>query len=124
MASSETTPVDNGLWGVVEIMGRRTRAGLLSDVQLGGATLLRIEHPSRADHTGAEPLCEYYAASAIFAIRPCSRDDAEKVAAWAWAAPMPARGELSPAFADLVDDEDDDMGPDDDDEPTDIEDYR
>jgi hypothetical protein len=37
---------------------------------------------------------------------------------------MPARGELSPAFADLVDDEDDDMGPDDDDEPTDIDDYR
>lgn len=34
-----------GLWGVVEIMGRRTRAGLLSDCTIGGATLLRIRAP-------------------------------------------------------------------------------
>ena len=97
---------DNGLWAICEIMGRRTRAGLLSDVQLGGATLLRIEHPSRADHTGNEPLCEYYAAAAIFAIRPCSREDAEKVAAWAWPGAVQPRGELAPAFLDLVDDDD------------------
>ena len=114
MTSSETVPIDPGLWGVVEIMGRRTRAGLLSDVQLGGATLLRIEHPSRADHTGTEPLCEYYAASAIFAIRPCSREDAEKVAAWAWPGALPARGELAPAFSDLTDAEIDDDDHDDD----------
>lgn len=102
-----TAAADAGLWAIVEIMGRRTRAGLLSDAQLGGATLLRIEHPTRADHAGAEPLTEYYAAQAIFAIRPCSRDDAEKVAAWAWPAPPPSRPELAPVFADLVDHDDD-----------------
>lgn len=94
------------MWAIVEIMGRRTRAGLISDTQIGGATLLRIEHPTRADHTGEEPLAEYYAPQAIFAIRPCSREDAERVAGWAWTAPVDPPA-LSPAFADVVDDYDD-----------------
>jgi hypothetical protein len=97
----------DGLWAVVEIMGRRTRAGLISDAQLGGATLLRIEHPTAADHTGDEPLVEYYSPQAIFAIRPCSRDDAEKVAASAWRTPGTTLA-LAPAFTDLVDDDDGD----------------
>lgn len=95
------------MFAVVEIMGRRTRAGAISDAQLGGATLLRIEHPSAADHTGDEPLAEYYAPQAIFAIRPCSQEDATKVAAWAWPTGE-TRAEL-PAGADgLIDDDYDD----------------
>jgi hypothetical protein len=93
---------DLGLFGVVEIMGRRTRAGRLSDATLGGATLLRIEHPTRTDHTGTEPLTEFYAASAIFAIRPCSRDECEKVAGWAWPAARPTTPELAPVFQDHI----------------------
>ena len=73
---------DAGLWGIVEIMGHRTRAGLLSDATIGGATMLRVEHPSLADHTGDEPLTEYYAPAAIFAIRPCSQDQAIAAARW------------------------------------------
>lgn len=97
------------LFATVEIMGRRTRAGVISDATIGGATLLRIEHPSRADFSGAEPLTEYYAPQAIFAIRPCSQEEAEKVAAWAWPEPHSVP-ELDPAFRDAieVDDEDDD----------------
>lgn len=101
------------MWAVVEIMGHRTRAGAISDASIGGATMLRIEHPIRADHTGDEPLTEYYAPTAIFAIRPCSQDEAEEVALWAWAAPR-AMPELSPAFDALVDAEivdDDEDGP-------------
>lgn len=98
---------DVSMWGVVEIMGHRTRAGRLSDAQLGGATLLRIEHPSRTDHTGESPLAEFYAPSAIFDIRLCSPEEAEKVAAWAWPGAMPARPALSSGFEDLVDGEDD-----------------
>lgn len=81
---TDGTAVDTRFFAVVEIMGRRTRAGVISDAQLGGQTLLRIEHPTRADHTGEEPLTEYYAGTAIFAVRPCSRDEAERVAQWAW----------------------------------------
>jgi hypothetical protein len=98
------------MFAVVEIMGRRTRAGMISDAQLGGATLLRIEHPTRADATGAEPLTEYYAPQAIFAIRPCTEQEAAEVAGWAWAAPrtIPA---LDPAFDDAIDELDNDTDP-------------
>jgi hypothetical protein len=94
------------MFGIVEIMGHRTRAGAISDAQMGGATLLRIEHPTRVDHTGAEPLAEFYAPAAIFSIRPCSEDEATKVAAWAWAEAV-QRPALGPAFDDVMDDEDD-----------------
>lgn len=98
--------MEGSLFAVVEIMGRRTRAGRIADAQMGGATLLRIEHPTRTDHTGEAPLVEYYAASSIFAIRPCSQEEAEQVARWAWSAPA-ERPALSPAFEELVDDDDD-----------------
>lgn len=41
------------LFAVVELMGHRTRAGAISDATMGGATLLRIEHPTRVDLAGA-----------------------------------------------------------------------
>ncbi|HRE00727.1 MAG TPA: hypothetical protein PLV68_05475 [Ilumatobacteraceae bacterium] len=100
------------MWAIVEIMGRRTRAGMCSDASIGGAQLLRVEHPTRRDHTGEEPVVEYYAPQAIFAIRPCSQDEATQVAAWAWPE-RPSTPALSGPAADLVDTEDDD---DDDDE--------
>lgn len=73
------TPDDDlNLYGVVEIMGHRTRAGVLSDAQMGGATFLRIEHPT-------EPtMVEMYGAQAIFGIRPCTREEAIRTVAWAW----------------------------------------
>lgn len=106
------TTEDGCQWAIVELMGHRTRAGAISDAQMGGATLLRIEHPSRADHTGVEPLCEYYAASALFSVRPCSREDAEKVAAWAWPAPTTQRA-LPSAAALVIDGGEDDWSYDD-----------
>lgn len=90
------------LFAVVELMGHRTRAGAISDATMGGATLLRIEHPARADHTGAGPLAEFYAPAAIFSIRPCSEEEATKVATWAWAEAV-SRPALGPAFRELVD---------------------
>lgn len=89
------------MYAVVELMGHRTRAGMVSDAQMGGATLLRIEHPSRADHSGSEPLTEYYAPSALFSIRPCSQEEAERVAAWSW--PDPDRKAIGPALAPELD---------------------
>jgi hypothetical protein len=97
-------------FAVVEIMGRRTRAGAISDATLGGATLLRIEHPTAADHTGEEPLAELYAPSAIFAIRPCSRETAEIVAGWAWRT-SDDRPALAAALAEVVDDDDEEGYP-------------
>lgn len=90
------------MYAVVELMGHRTRAGMVSDAQMGGATLLRIEHPTARDHTGEEPLTEYYAPSAIFSIRPCSQEEADRAAQyWRPTVEVPA---LAPAFDHLVDD--------------------
>jgi hypothetical protein len=69
---------DLNLYGVVEIMGHRTRAGILTDAQMGGATFLRIEHPTDPNQV------EMYGAQAIFGIRPCTRDEAIRIAAWSW----------------------------------------
>lgn len=100
------------LYGIVQIMGRKTRAGVISDAKLGGATLLRVEHPTAVDHTGHDPLTEFYAPQALFSIRPCSRDEAIAVAAWAWRPgdlPVP---ELPAVFTE--DPLDDDLDPEDD----------
>jgi hypothetical protein len=93
------------MFAVVEIMGRRTRAGAISDAQLGGSTLLRIEHPT-VERAPGEPLAEYYAPSALFAIRPCSIEEAAAVAGWAWVAAVPTTPSLPAEFAELVDDDD------------------
>lgn len=95
-----------GMFAIVEIMGHRTRAGLISDAQLGGATLLRIEHPTRVD-VDQQPIVEYYTPQAIFAIRPCSQGDAETAAGWSWPEQRVTPA-LGPAFADVLDDDDDD----------------
>lgn len=94
------------MFAVIEIMGHRTRAGLVSDAQVGGGPFLRIEHPSVAGHDG-EPLCEFYAPGSIFAIHPCSEDDAKKAAETYWRKPFTEPPALSAGFAELVDDDDD-----------------
>lgn len=76
-------PDDGRTYAVVELMGHRMRPGAISDAQLGGATLLRIEHPSARDNLD-EPLVEYYAPSALFSIRPCTRDEAIRLAEFRW----------------------------------------
>lgn len=91
---------------VVEIMGHRTRAGVVSDATFGGGPMLRIEHPSRTGHDG-DPLAEYYAPTAIFAIRPCSPEEAKAVADWAWAAETRTTPALGPALDHLVDEDED-----------------
>lgn len=102
-----TIQIPEPRWAVVELMGHRTRAGAISDATIGGATLLRIEHPALADHTGEEPLTEYYAPSAIFAIHPCSHEQAIEAAKY-WR-PMPSGPPaLSAGFDDLIEDDLDD----------------
>lgn len=99
-----------GSWAIVELMGHRVRAGSLSDITIGGATLLRIQHPTVADHDGQEPLTECYSPSALFSIRPCSREQATQWAEARWQrnTPTPALGELTAvADSDLWTDTDD-----------------
>lgn len=104
---NERTP---GPWAVVEIMGHQVRAGTISDATIGGAVMLRIQHPTVPDHAGHGPLTEYYSPSALFSIQPCTRDVAVRFAEnrWRRPSPTPALAELeSIRDADVYDDEDD-----------------
>lgn len=97
-----TIEIPEPRWAIVEIMGHRTRAGAISDATIGGATFLMIEHPSAVDHTGEEPLTEYYAPSAIFAIRPCSHEQAIEAAKY-WRPIQSGPPALGPGLDELVD---------------------
>ncbi len=94
-----------GVWAIVEIMGHKVRAGSISDAQLGGATLLRIQHPSLPDHDGAGPLTELYSSSALFSVRPCARDTATRWAETHWCAPKESAMVQLTAAADVIDDD-------------------
>lgn len=101
------------MFAVVEIMGHRQRAGLISDAEFAGGKMLRIEHPSRADATGEEPLTEYYAPTSLFAIRPCTRDEAVAANRWTWDRDITRVTPELPAAtvgADILDDDDESDG--------------
>lgn len=85
------------IWAIVEIMGHKVRAGSISDAAIGGGVMLRIEHPTIADHDDAGPLTELYAQGAQFSIRPCSRAVATEWAENRWRQPITA----VPALAEL-----------------------
>lgn len=97
-----------GVWAIVEIMGHKVRAGSISDALIGGATMLRIQHPTVPGPGDTEPLTEFYASGALFSVRPCTRQTASEwaEARWRSARPSLAIGELEAVPAELVDDED------------------
>jgi len=59
-------------WAVLELMGHRIRAGEVSEVEMAGGKMLRID----IHCDDGVVLTEYYSTSAIYALRPCS----EKIA--------------------------------------------
>jgi hypothetical protein len=56
-------------WAIVELMGHRQRAGQVSEVEICGAKMLRIDIPAEP-----EPITEFYGGAAIYAIRPTSEE--------------------------------------------------
>ena len=81
MSGSHTTeaaqPAYSG-WVIVELMGRRQTAGLVSEVTLAGATMLRIGTPA-AD--GDMVATQFYGGQAIYALTPCEESVARNLLA-------------------------------------------
>ncbi|MDD5081747.1 MAG: hypothetical protein PHU08_00095 [Dehalococcoidales bacterium] len=65
-------------WAILELMGHRRLAGLLTEVQIGGASFLRIDIPDKDGKTEASQL---YAPGAVYCITPTSKEIAIAVAA-------------------------------------------
>lgn len=60
-------------WAKVEIMGHRTRCGVVREVEEFGAKLCEI---SVYAGDATEPVVERYSGAALFSITPCSEVDA------------------------------------------------
>lgn len=72
------------MWAVVEIMGRRAYAGLVSETELAGAKLIKVEVPevpAEAGIPGIPAFFKLFSPSALYGITPCTEDEARRWAA-------------------------------------------
>jgi hypothetical protein len=64
-------------WAILELMGHRKLAGILSEEEVAGAAMLRIDVPGEGETIVAT---QFYAAAAIYAITPVTEEIARAVA--------------------------------------------
>lgn len=70
-------------WGIVELMGHQRAAGRLTEEQIAGSNLLRVDVPTDAHNFRTV----YYGASAIYALHVTGEEEARKMAARTGARP-------------------------------------
>lgn len=73
MTATETTTFKE--WAILELMGHRRLAGLVTEQEIGGAKFLRL------DVHGAEGAIttQFYSAGAVYCITPTTEDIARKM---------------------------------------------
>lgn len=95
-------------WAIVELMGHRRLAGMVTEVSVAGAGMLRVDIPTKGD--GDFTLTQFYPPSSLYALTPVAEDIARAVAKATASSPvhsweMPRA--LPPAIDAEVDDSDD-----------------
>lgn len=76
-------------WCILELMGHRRLAGLVSETEIAGASFLRIDVPAPDDGNPNEwAATQLYAPAAVYCITPVSEEVARQVAASAQPAPV------------------------------------
>lgn len=64
-------------WAVLELLGHRQRIGYVKEVEIAGAAMLRIDILMAKDQAGQDiTATEFYAMSAVYALRPCTEETA------------------------------------------------
>lgn len=92
-----------GGWMILELMGHRRMAGLVTDVEVAGSRFLRIDVYGE-DTTTTEPLItQYYSPSAIYCITPTREQLARSLSERYRPAPV-ARFELPHSYDDEEED--------------------
>ena len=95
-------------WAVVELMGHRQRAGRVSQVEMFGTHLLRLDMPH-----GDGEATEFYGGSSIYAVRPCTEEVgralAERMGDLRPIAPVGFRLPAPDVSFDLFDEEDEEV---------------
>ena len=76
-------------WAVLELFGHQRLAGLVTEVQLGGASFVRVDVPDVEKEPGAPvKLTKYLNPSAIYAITPVTEETARAAARSCSSAPV------------------------------------
>lgn len=78
-------------WAIVELMGHRRLAGLLSEQQIAGSAFLRLD----VHGADAEVVTQFYAPGAVYCITPTTEELARKLGDKARPQPV-TRYELEP----------------------------
>ena len=93
-------------WAVLELMGHRRLAGLVSEAKVGGATFIRIDVPGEGDEVEAT---QFYAPGALYCLTPTTEEIARSVARFArpqpvqrWELPRPDDEEPDVDEAEMV----------------------
>lgn len=77
-------------WGILEIMGHVTVAGLISEKVIAGQGFVRIDVPEREGEVG---FTRFYGTSSIYSITPCTEEIARGAAARLQQRPITVYGE-------------------------------
>lgn len=66
-----TTPFEG--WAILELLGHRQRPGFVTEVEMAGSKMLRVDMPVSTDTAGQDvTVTEYYSGTALYALRPCT----------------------------------------------------
>jgi hypothetical protein len=95
-------------WAILELMGHRRLAGYVQQVELAGASFLRLDVPGTliGDALREEPeATQFYAPGAVYCLTPCVESLAREFAASQRPRPvnewdLPRRPQLTPAAHD------------------------
>lgn len=79
-------------WAIVEIMGHRRLAGMVTEQEIAGTAFIRLDIPAG---TG-EGITQFYSPSSVYCLTPTTEDIARKLGARLQPAPV-HRYELEPA---------------------------
>ncbi len=85
-------------WSILELMGHRKLAGLVSEIEMFGSVMLRIDIPS------TPPVTQFYGGSAVYCLTPTTEELARQFSQRATVQPVHAY-ELLPVSASVSDDD-------------------
>lgn len=78
-------------WAILELMGHRRMAGLVSEQTIGGQAFLRIDVPETPGQAG---FTQFYGAGSVYCMTPTTEEIARQVAALSQIRPV-SRYELA-----------------------------
>lgn len=90
-------------WAIVELMGHRRIAGMVSEQSIGGASMVRVDVPETSNQPA---FTQFYGGQALYCLTPTTEEIARAVAERSCARPV-ERYELKPLPEPVHHDDDD-----------------